>query len=328
MNVANKLGIDLDFAPVKINSEKLTSLQNVIVKLKNSKPTTWENDKYWPDKKMGREIVSQFFTLGNSINFKYWEKNGNSLRYCHGKKGGSDERGALYMWRCLKLCIDNSIYDILDAGKLTKIELADLKKIFEDDNGNDVLPGLNERLANWKDLGQKLKQNWNGKTINIIDKSNNSIIEFVKFLREFRAFDDPLCKMIMVNALMHQERGIVKFNELMMPGIDYQIVKQLLRQGVIISEENIVSKLHNYQILTNEEASQLRKASLFALMKIVEDTGIGGHIVDNLIWLNRNNCEDEKPVCAIPGKERECPFLDFCNKKTKILIPLEETRYY
>ncbi len=327
MNIANKLGINLDYGPVKINSDKLTLLQNTI-KLKSSQPTTWENDNYWPNKKMGRETVSQFFTIGNSINFKYWEKNGKSIRYCHGKKGGNNERGALYMWRSLKLCLDNNSYDILDAKELAKIELADFKKIFEDDDGNDVLPDLNERLANWKDLGQKLEQYWNGKTISIIEKSSNSIIQFVKFLREFRAFDDPLCKMIMVNALMHQERGIVKFNELMMPGIDYQIVKQLLRQGIIIPEEKTVNKLCNYQILTNEEALQLRKASLFALMKIVDDTGIGGHIVDNLIWLNRNNCEDGKPVCKIPGKERECPFLDFCDKRIEILIPLEETRYY
>lgn len=134
--------------------------------------------------------------------------------------------------------------------------------------------------------------------------------------------------MIMVNALMHEQRGIYKFSESILPGMDYQILKQLLRQGVLTPTEEVSKKICNYEILTKDEGMDLRKMGLLALIKIMDETKIEGHIIDNLIWNNRKKCEDENPVCQIPGRERECPFLDFCEKKINFLIPLEKTRHY
>jgi hypothetical protein len=61
--------------------------------------------------------------------------------------------------------------------------------------------------------------------------------------------------MIIVNALMHHERGIIiTFSDQIIPGMDYQIVKQLLlRQGVIVPSSEIATKLANYELLTDSE---------------------------------------------------------------------------
>lgn len=330
MEVVEDLGLDINFSSsIKIDEGKLSHLQKCLLDCQGAfSSLRWDDENYWLGKNTEPDIISQFFTIGNSINFKYWNKNSGELQYCEGKKGGLDCRGAMYMWRSLKICIDENIFDILDASQLAKIESKDVQKIFQDDNGKDVLPTLQERLLNWKDLGKKLMQNWDGKSINIVKQCNNSLINFVKIFRKFRAFDDPLCKMIMVNAIMHQGRGLIKFSEPILPGIDYQILKQLLRQGVVIPSEKINKKLQNYEILSKEEALQLRKAAMYSLTTIMESTGMNGDLIDNLIWQNRKKCEDANPVCQIEGREHECPFLDFCEKKTKILIPLEETRFY
>ena len=329
MHIIEKLNIDLDFTTAKIDNNRLNSLQEVLQKSSQKyQVEKWDDENFWPAKNTGDEIISQFFTLGNSINFKYWDKNSSGLQYCEGKKGGIHCRGAMYMWRSLKICLEKNIFDILDARQLSKIELDDVKKIFQDDNENDVLPALQERLFNWKNLGENLIQDWNGKSIHIINGCNNSLINFVNFFRKFRAFDDPLCKMIMVNAIMHQGRKLIKFNEPILPGMDYQLLKQLLRQGIVIPSDEITKKLQNYEILNRDEALQLRKAGLYSLITIMENSNLNGDLIDNLIWQNRKKCEDANPVCQIEGKEHECPFLDFCEKKTKILIPLEETRYY
>jgi hypothetical protein len=62
--------------------------------------------------------------------------------------------------------------------------------------------------------------------------------------------------MIMVNALMHHQRGIIITfsDQIIIPGMDYQIVKQLLlRQGVIVPNSEIATKLANYELLTDSE---------------------------------------------------------------------------
>ena len=136
----------------------------------------------------------------------------------------------------------------------------------------DVLPALDERMTNWIDLGVKLKENWDGQSINIVNASNGSIIHFKRHFSIFRAYDDPLCKMIMVKALMHHQRGIIITfsDQIIIPGMEYQIVKQLLlRQGVIVPNSEIATKLANYELLTDSETEVLRRAGLTALLHIM-----------------------------------------------------------
>jgi hypothetical protein len=82
--------------------------------------------------------------------------------------------------------------------------------------------------------------------------------------------------------------------------MDYQIVKQLLllRQGVIVPNSEIATKLANYELLTDSETEVLCRAGLTALLHIMDEMNIGGHIIDNLIWNNRKKCDDMKPVYA------------------------------
>jgi hypothetical protein len=49
----------------------------------------------------------------------------------------------------------------------------------------DVLPALDERMTNWIDLGVKLKENWDGQSINIVNASNGSIIYISKDIFQF-----------------------------------------------------------------------------------------------------------------------------------------------
>ena len=330
MSVVSDLDISMDFSKkIQVNSEKLGSLTDCIVQLHEDKPGfEWVDDNYWLSKSESSSNISQFFTLGNSINFKYWSKTDSGILYCNGVKGGLECRGAKYMWRCLKVCYDKGIFDISDSEKLSKISFEEFRKIFQDDDGKDVLPSLKQRHDNWIDFATKLNQYWNGSMMNVLNACNNSLVNFSEELKKFIAFDDPISKMIMVNALMHQGRGIIKFREQLIPGIDYQILKQLLRQGIIIPDQDIQTKINHYEILNNSEALDLRRSGLFALSQVMKKSNISGDYIDNMIWGNRTNCEEQDPVCMIPGKEKQCPFHKFCEKKVDLLIPLEDTRYY
>jgi hypothetical protein len=52
-------------------------------------------------------------------------------------------------------------------------------------DGDVVLPALDERMTNWIDLGVKLKENWDGQSINIVNASNGSIIYISKDIFQF-----------------------------------------------------------------------------------------------------------------------------------------------
>jgi hypothetical protein len=311
--------VTLDYSLI----DKVSEILKVGKTARSYQPFNWIDDLHWVGKEESDRIVSQFFALGNSINFKYWwfEKNGN-YQYTEGKKGGSMERGAFYMWRSLKLCLDNEIFPVLDARKLSKISLGEIKQIFADDDGKIPLPNLAERQRNWQDLGSKLLEYWDGEFYNLVHESHNSLIEFVRLSRQFRAFDDPLCKIPMVNSLMHQGRGITKFFETIFPGIDYQLLKQQLRIGILVPKSNLASKLIAKKLLTHVEARELRNAGLMSFLLIMEKSGLTGDIVDNIWWLNRRNCSDSDTKCD------SCPFESMCEKKISLQIPLENTRYY
>ncbi|EIJ65746.1 hypothetical protein BD31_I0845 [Candidatus Nitrosopumilus salaria BD31] len=328
MTLLDDLGINVEFSPkFQVNESKVELLSSSLLELSQThKGYDWIDDNFWLPKTESDEFVSQFFTLGNSINFKYWSKNNSELIYSSGKKSGIDARGAMYMWRCLKTCVDSGTFDILDSKKLSEITFDEFRKIFQDDSRNDVLPLLEERHRNWIDLATKLNDCWDGNMINLLHHCKNSLVEFTKSLKTFRAFDDPICKMIMVNAIMHQGRGLVTFDQPIIPGIDYQILKQLLRLGVITTNSEIENKLEHYHLLDNSDALDIRKAGLSALFEIMEKTKLPGDYIDNMIWGNRTKCEENNPICLTD--ETACPFHKFCDKKTRLLIPLEDTRYY
>src|SRR5207249_5878569 len=124
---------------------------------KSIKPEAWRDSELWPEDSQGADIVSQFFALGNSINFRYWDLQDGIFTYCEGPKGGKNYRGAFYMWRSLKINCDKTHNSLLSADVLSSIGLDEIRTMFKDDNGRDVMPALGERHRNWQDFGRKLK---------------------------------------------------------------------------------------------------------------------------------------------------------------------------
>lgn len=327
MKVIERLHLRLTFGKrVDLNFDLLDQVCKLLNKVKgryNHKPLDWRDERHWPDDEEGVSTVSQFFAVGNAINFRYWWIGDRGVyKYCQGMKGKSRERGAHYMWRALRLCQKNDMVPILNAKKLSKISLNEMKQIFRDDEGRHVMPALKERQRNWRDLGHKLLEYWDGQFYNLVKEAQNSLFDFVRYSRQFRAFDDPLCKMVMVNAIMQQGRGIVKFDSPIFPGIDYQLLKQQMRIGIVEPKGKLTKKLVRKEILTHEEARELRNAGLRSFLHVMEKTSMPGDVIDNIWWTNRRTCLDLQPLCE------ECLFNTVCRKKTEYGIPLEITRYY
>jgi hypothetical protein len=200
--------------------------------------------------------------------------------------------------------------------------------IFRDDSGCDPVPAVEERAANLRDLGRHLTDAWEGQFINLIHASRGDLALFARHSAQFRAYNDPICKLTMVNAIMQRGSGLAEFDQDPLPGIDYELVRQLLRTGVLRPGHDLARKLRSAVLLDPAESAELRRTALAALLRLSEAAGIPGDALDNKLWMNRTKCTDSSPVCRQSGRAHECPFASACAQLTQFTMPLEITRYY
>jgi hypothetical protein len=291
-------------------------------------PAKWDDPLFWnveassPDR-------SQYFAIGNAINFRFWELAGGALHPMKGSINGQEYRGSMYMWRCLRRCWDTGTYPILDAEFLANISAEQFDTIFADDAGRDQLSiARDDRISNLQDLGHRLASEWDGLFYNLLRSTDGSLVSFAALSRSFRAYDDPLCKLTMVNAILHSGSGLYAFHESPLPGIDYEIVKQLLRQEIVRPDTEIREKLTGIRLLSADEAYELRRSAMVAMIALSDTAYLSGDVLDNLYWLNRVNCVESEPVCQRPGEGHKCPFWGQCAEHVEFHRPLELTRYY
>jgi hypothetical protein len=162
----------------------------------------------------------------------------------------------------------------------------------------------------------------------VIEASGGSLVEFATICRRFRAFDDPLYKLTMVNAILHSGSGVATFVDEPLPGIDYHLLKQALRQGMVRPSGALAAKLRAGNLLDARQGYELRRAALLAFVSLAAQTGLSGEVIDNKYWLNRVNCRDTDPVCLEPSVASQCPFFGACVEAIDFGLPLELTRYY
>lgn len=330
--LAGALAIDLSpSALVEIDQRNLARLCDHLLgdaDFSARRPTKW-NDLRFFNVEAPESSRSQFLSVGNAINFRYWHRQNRQVIRSEGSKAGMPFRGSDYMWRCLRLAADEDRFPILDASFLARIGDEEFDAIFSDDQGKVPLtPGRDERILNLRDLGTKLSDLWRGDLWNLLMACSGSLIQFVKHSAQFRAYDDPCYKLTMVNAILHEGSDLVVWDADPLPGIDYHLLKQLLRIGLLRPLPALQQKLVQAQFLLPTESFELRRVALKSLLDISDRTGIPGDILDNRFFANRVKCDDTWPVCVSPETAHQCPFYGACEQHLDYGIPLELTRYY
>lgn len=288
----------------------------------------WDDGYFW-NVDDNAALRSQFFAIGNSINFRFWSLKGGRMRPAAGKLDGFEHQGAMYMWRALRRALDQTGGTLLDADFLARLSDAEFDRIFADDGGNNPLaPGREERIANLRDLGEHLRAHWNGSFYNLVESTEGSLVEFARLSRGIRAFDDPMWKLTMLTAILHSGSGLYRFEDEPLPAVDYHLLKQALRQGMVRPNPDLEQEIAASCLLRPEDALELRRLALVAFVGVSERTGLSGEVLDNRYWLNRVNCTDPNPVCLDPAAADCCPFYGACRQLTQFERPLELTRYY
>jgi hypothetical protein len=319
------------FASAHVDRERLATLAEHIrtrPDLAAYEPARWDDDRFWlveaPD-----ELRSQFFAVGNAINFRFWTLTSSGVAPASGTLDGQHLRGSMFMWRALRRTLEQGTLPLLDAGFLARLSRRDFDCLFTDDEGvNPLSVAADDRIANLRDLGQILSASWGGDFINVVRATDGSLVDFSARSREFRAFDDPVQKLTMVNAILHSGSGVYPFRDQPVPAIDYHLLKHALRQGMVRVSSDLSRKLLTGELLSSDEGQGLRRVALEAFVELADLAGVSGEILDNKYWLNRVNCADQAPVCLDPVTADQCPFLPACRQFTDYGLPVELTRYY
>jgi hypothetical protein len=329
--LARELGVDR--APsslVQIDGARLKRMADHVARqldLGAVTPVGWDDPLFWNTEGTA-EQRSQFFAIGNSINFRFWRLADGNVVPARGVIEGREFRGAMYMWRSLRRSLARVDVPLLEAEFLANLSEADFDAIFADDRGHNPLSVAQaERIANLRDLGRCLLANWDGKFFELVRTSGGSLVEFARRSSRLRAFDDPLYKLTMVNAIQHSGSRVYEFRDDPLPAIDYHLLRQGLRQGLLKPATTLRSRLTKSEPMSAREGHELRRIALVAFVELSAISGASGQVLDNRYWSNRVNCTDQ-PVCLDETTATRCPFLDACARATQFALPIELTRYY
>jgi hypothetical protein len=330
--VARELGVDCSRSELVQLDERVLGALAAHIRGRSDfssyKRSKWDDPRFW-NVEDPPERRSQYFTVGNAINFRFWKLIGGQIQVAGGEIHGERFVGSMYLWRCLRRTLEESRFPILDATFLASLTREQFDHVFSDDQGQNPLAiAADDRIENLRDLGAKLDADWQGQFFNLVRSAGGSLIRFVQMSARFRAFDDPNCKLVMVNAILHSGSGIVTFEGDPLPGIDYHLLKQLLRHGVLRPRHELARQIEKRDILDPRDGQELRRVALNAFVRLSELTGLSGEVLDNKWWWNRLKCRDRDPVCLDPTTATECPFYGACEQRVALPSPLEMTRYY
>lgn len=288
-------------------------------------PASWDDPIFW-NVESDRPTRCQFLAVGNAINFRFWELHNHEVTSAVGTIEGELFRGSLYMWRRLRTRVLTGAFS-LDPHFLAELTAETFQATFEDDAGHFPLrPAVADRVENLRDLGARLLDDWRGQFVEVVDAAGGSLDCFARLSCGFRAYDDPVQKLTMVNAIMLTGSGLATFDREPLPGVDYHLIKQAVRQGLVEPTNQVARKLATGELLDEGESLPLRRAVLDSLVEVGEIAGVSTAVLDNLYWMNRRICSDHNPACQ--SGAATCPFESVCKQRTAFGLPMELTRYY
>jgi hypothetical protein len=103
--VALALGVDTSPGRVAhVQEEQVTRLARHLADVAASQQftrATWDNELFWNVEADALQR-SQYFAVGNAVNFRFWRLDGRRVVPAGGTITGQSFRGAMYMWRCLR----------------------------------------------------------------------------------------------------------------------------------------------------------------------------------------------------------------------------------
>lgn len=275
--------------------------------------------KWPPYKPQDDDGTIDFFMLMNTINFLFFEPDtGEKYKVTVGDK---EFKGADAMVACLNRALDEGI-PLLDADYLANVSRAEMAHIFR---GNIELPLLDERTAIFNEVGQVLKEKYDGSFANLTAAAGgrafddgNGMVE--RLTRDFPSFRDssPLPgggeavfnkrAQLAVGMLTSRLAGSGRFEcsdvDQLTVFADYQLPRGLRAMGVLEYDEELAHRVDTgLPIEKDSRMEQELRAFTVVAGKLLEEElkarpGFGeldARALDTYLWMQGRQDPDSRP---------------------------------
>ena len=262
-------------------------------------------------RELGRELALRVLFFFSAINY--------DTRGLWGVVRGRLVRGSDFLLHTL-ISLAEEDPSSLDPSSIAALELKDFISWFGEAGEGRLPRRPSERVALLRDTAERLLKHYGGSVCALLDACGGRVGGpggLRERLSEFKAFDDPLAKKVMVFAILARSEGLWEpvDEENITVGVDYHLQRVALRSGmVVVSDERLLQKLLFRRFVSAEEHSAIRIACLKAYKLVGHFSGRSQLDIDQLFWhLGRSCCHPgREPACGerAPCKhEMMCSFL-------------------
>jgi hypothetical protein len=215
----------------------------------------------------------------------------------------------------------------------------ELRLIYRNSDGEDLLTAIDERVLLINDLGNVMKAKEWESAAEIYEQCGGRVRtgspNLIECLAYFRAYRDPVCKKSFFLLSVMQNTGLWVYKDpaLLGPPVDYHEVRGHLRIGTVaVVDSDLRHKLLQQEPVTAQEDIALRAAVFDAIMLISELTGLNNpsklhymfwNILRNFCTRENPNCHGDRPMTYLPerymalvvqdGEREACPFSNVCS---------------
>lgn len=300
---------------VKLDLEALKK-QAAMLTPDQLKPANWKYPQYIDED--SRDTIN-FFMLANSINFLFFNpENGDKYKTTF---NGKEFTGADGMIACLKRAMQEGV-PLLGADFLANVTREEMAHIFR---GNFELPLLDDRLAIFHEVGQVLKEKYQGSFANLTEAAHgrafdggNGVVE--RLTTDFPSFRDTSPEghvynkraQLAVGMLHSRMEGTGLFS---CPDVgeltvfaDYQLPRGLRNMGVLRYEPALAEKVDNGQPIEKNSAmeQEMRAFTIVAaellreeLKKRPEHAALDARGLDSYLWMQARQDKNSKPHVTV-----------------------------
>jgi hypothetical protein len=267
----------------------------------------WDSERHLVD---GTARTAQFVLVLDALNFCFWGEPRWEVEY-----RGQWVNGYWALAVSLKRAVVEGV-PVLDAGYLASLEVDGLRHILR---GRGVVPLLDERLANLREVGARLLATYSGEFVNAIALADHSATALVRLLvGDFPSFDDRATyrgrevrfykrAQILVGDLAGSfgGRGWGRFDDLgaLTAFADYKVPQVLRRLGILAYAPALARRVDAEDAIAagSEEEVEIRAATVWAVERLRlalarRGTSLTAMQVDWYLWdLGQTRAPDERP---------------------------------
>ena len=314
---------------VVVNQDRIDCVGEVIKSIPETAPFNFVSD-YYPS--IHHPAALDFFFVQTLQQFSFWEaRQGRYDKPLIATIDGHHCKGSTYLSYAYMRPLDSDpmFYTPERQANMTK---AEMRGLFQADDGSDPMPALDLHLRKAQDYGRDMIAM--GLTPQVIietsNRSSKPLATFLSILDQIGGYkEDPFRKKSNLLAMILKERPehflVIAKVEQIQPVIDYHVMRFCLRTGLVEIQDKVLhSKVARRILVSVGDEWAIRYTCYLAIQALIKASGLSMGAVDYIAFnYNRKHCpEMTDPICE------QCAIDPACAHRKELFQPVIRTTFY